>query len=151
MDLLTKNFRKMIIENAKQLKVTMSEIACVTGVSTSQLRYWERKGYIASKQDEQNKNHHFSLVTLFKVSIIKMYLDEGYTLAVAVQKERERRNYHDIFQQFIADCVMGVSEENGQGRVDLGPLSDDPGKRVVAIIEDGKTKLKLFPNSDEEN
>lgn len=108
MDQLTKNLRKMI--SAGNLKVSMSEMARVAGVSTSQLRYWDRKGFIKSEQDEQNKNHYFSLRTLFQVCTIKMYLDQGYTLAVAVQKERERRKYHGIFKQFIVDRVMGISE-----------------------------------------
>ena len=55
MDPLSEKIRKMIA--SKQLKISMSEVARVTGVSTSQLRYWEKKGYIKSEQDEQNKNH----------------------------------------------------------------------------------------------
>ena len=51
MDPLSEKIRKMIA--SKQLKISMSEVARVTGVSTSQLRYWEKKGYIKSEQDEQ--------------------------------------------------------------------------------------------------
>ena len=58
MDPLSEKIRKMIA--SKQLKISMSEVARVTGVSTSQLRYWEKKGYIKSEQDKQNKNHYFS-------------------------------------------------------------------------------------------
>lgn len=143
MDQLTKNLRKMI--SAGNLKVSMSEMARVAGVSTSQLRYWDRKGFIKSEQDEQNKNHYFSLRMLFQVCTIKMYLDQGYTLAVAVQKERERRKYHGIFKQFIVDRVMGISEHDGCGEIDLGPLSDEPSKKVVAVVENGQTRLKLKP------
>lgn len=149
MDQLTKNLRKMII--ASKLKVSMSEMARVTGVSTSQLRYWDRKGYISSEQDEQNKNHYFSLVTLLQVYIIKMYLDQGYTLMVAVQKERERRKNYSIFKQFIVDRVMGIKENNGCGEIDLGPLNDESGKKVVAIVEHGTTTLKLRPNNGTEH
>ena len=38
MDPLSGKIRKMIA--SKQLKINMSEVARVTGVSTSQLRYW---------------------------------------------------------------------------------------------------------------
>lgn len=142
MDLLTKSFRKMIIEN--QLKISMSELARVTGVSTSQLRYWERKGYITSEQDQQNKNHYFSLVTMFQVYAIKIFLDQGFTLTVAVQKEKERRQCHEIFKHFIIDRVMGISQVDGQkGEVDLGPLTDDPNKKVIAVVEPDKTSLRL--------
>ena len=69
MDPLSEKIRKMIA--SKQLKISMSEVARVTGVSTSQLRYWEKKGYIKSEQDEQNKNHYFSFSTIFQVLTIK--------------------------------------------------------------------------------
>ena len=44
MDPLSEKIRKMIA--SKQLKISMSEVARVTGVSTSQLRYWEKKGIL---------------------------------------------------------------------------------------------------------
>ena len=55
MDPLSEKIRKMIA--SKQLKINMSEVARVTGVSNSQLRYLEKKGYIKSEQDDKNKNH----------------------------------------------------------------------------------------------
>ena len=78
MDVLGKQFREIFKSN--DIKIGMTELAKVTGVSPSQLRYWERKGYICSQQDQQNKNHHFSILTAYQVRTIKFYLDEGYTL-----------------------------------------------------------------------
>ena len=89
MDRFSNQVRKMIV--SKQLKVSMTEVSRVTGVSTSQLRYWEKKGYIQSEQDDQNKNHYFSLPTIFQAFTIKLFLDQGYTLTMAVKKEQHRR------------------------------------------------------------
>ena len=69
MDPLSEKIRKMIA--SKQLKISMSEVARVTGVSTSQLRYWEKKGYIKSEQDEQKKKNYFIFKKIFHLLKIK--------------------------------------------------------------------------------
>ncbi|MDE6948308.1 MerR family transcriptional regulator [Lactobacillus reuteri] len=142
MDPLSGKIRKMIA--SKQLKISMSEVARVTGVSTSQLRYWEKKGYIKSEQDEQNKNHYFSFSTIFQVLTIKVFLDQGFTLAMAVKKERKRRELHKIFTRFITDGIKEV-EQTGEdsGEVKLGPLAEDSTKEVYAVIDSDKTSLRI--------
>lgn len=142
MDPLSEKIRKMIA--SKQLKISMSEVARVTGVSTSQLRYWEKKGYIKSEQDEQNKNHYFSFSTIFQVLTIKVFLDQGFTLAMAVKKERKRRELHKIFTRFITDGIKEV-EQTGEdsGEVRLGPLAEDSTKEVYAVIDGDKTSLRI--------
>ena len=134
MDPLSEKIRKMIA--SKQLKISMSEVARVTGVSTSQLRYWEKKGYIKSEQDEQNKNHYFSFPTIFQVLTIKVFL--------AVKKERKRRELHKIFTCFITDGIKEV-EQTGEdsGEVKLGALAEDSTKEVYAVIDGEKTSLRI--------
>lgn len=142
MDPLSEKIRKMIA--SKQLKISMSEVARVTGVSTSQLRYWEKKGYIKSEQDEQNKNHYFSFPTIFQVLTIKVFLDQGFTLAMAVKKERKRRELHKIFTRFITDGIKEVEQtEEDSGEVKLGPLAEDSTKEVYAVIDSDKTSLRI--------
>lgn len=142
MDPLSEKIRKMIA--SKQLKISMREVARVTGVSTSQLRYWEKKGYIKSEQDEQNKNHYFSFPTIFQVLTIKVFLDQGFTLAMAVKKERKRRELHKIFTRFITDGIKEV-EQTGEdsGEVKLGSLAEDSTKEVYAVINGDKTSLRI--------
>lgn len=143
MDALGKQFREIF--KSDDIKIGMSELAKVTGVSSSQIRYWERKGYIHSQQDQQNKNHHFSLMTAYQVRIIKFYLDQGYTLQVAVQKERERRALGKVFRHFISDRIQGIEQDSdGDGLVRLGRLDDDPTREVYARVDkDGQTTLHL--------
>lgn len=142
MDPLSEKIRKMIA--SKQLKISMSEAARVTGVSTSQLRYWEKKGYIKSEQDEQNKNHYFSFPTIFQVLTIKVFLDQGFTLAMAVKKERKRRELHKIFTRFITDGIKEVKQTgDDSGEIKLGPLTEDPTKEVYAVINGDKTSFRI--------
>lgn len=149
MDALEKQFREIFKSN--DIKIGMTELAKVTGVSPSQLRYWERKGFIHSQQDQQNKNHHFSLMTAYQVRTIKFYLDQGYTLQVAVQKEHERRTLGKVFRHFITDRIQSIDQDdNGDGLVMLGKLDDDPTKEVYARVDqDGKTTLHLRPVQDD--
>lgn len=143
MDTLGKRLREIFKSN--DIKIGMTELAKVTGVSPSQLRYWERKGYIHSQQDQQNKNHHFSLLTAYQVRTIKFYLDEGYTLQVAVQKEQRRRTLARTFHRFIEERIKSIEQDDaGDGLVLLGQLDDDPTKEVYARVDqDGKATLHL--------
>lgn len=142
MDQLTEKMREMITNS--ELKISMTEVARVTGVSTSQLRYWEKKGYIKSAQDQQNKNHYFDLFTIFQAYTIKLFLDQGYTLTTAVQKEKERRESHQIFKTFITNGVRSVVQTGKDtGEVKLGTLAEMPTKEVYAVVRDGKTSLHL--------
>lgn len=149
MDALGKQFRKIF--KSDDIKIGMTELAKVTGVSPSQLRYWERKGFIHSQQDQQNKNHHFSLMTAYQVRTIKFYLDQGYTLQVAVEKERERRALGKVFRHFITDRIQSIDQDDdGDGLVMLGRLDDDPTKEVYARVDrDGQTTLHLRPAQDD--
>lgn len=136
-------YRKRFIK--ANLRLSMRELAEAAEVSPSQLRYWERKGYIHSEQTQENSSHKYQLATLFQVMGIKYYLDEGYTLPVAVAKEDERRSQMKDFQRFIVDRVFEIEATKEGTRIDLGPLEDDPKKSVEAIVkEDDHVELRLF-------
>ncbi|KRM27166.1 transcriptional regulator, MerR family [Limosilactobacillus panis DSM 6035] len=140
--MLKDQFRRMLSDD--KLQITMTELAQVTGVSTSQIRYWERKGYIKSSQDEKNKNHRFKLFTIFRVYTIKYFLDQGYTLAMAVQKEQERQKLGRIFQRFMADQIVDIhQDEDESGEVVLGKLAEDPTKEVYAKVDQDGSTLHL--------
>lgn len=142
-----KNFRNLIAGD--ELRINMTELSRVTGVSTSQIRYWERKGYIHSKQDEKNKNHHFSFLTLLNVYTIKYYLDQGYTLSAAVDKERHHRELGKIFQSFLADRIKGVEQvDAGHGEISLGTLTNDPSREIYAVVDRQGTRLYSRPAVD---
>ena len=140
--LLADRFRKMIKQS--NLRITMSQLVEMTGVSPSQIRYWEKKGYINSEQGEKNQNHLYSINILYRVCTIKFFLDQGYTLAVAVKKEQERREAVKLFREFIFSQKLSVEQTgSGKGEIILGKIAENPNTEVYATIEDGKTELHL--------
>ena len=142
--MLGKQFRQLITN--EHLRISVTELANVTGVSTSQIRYWERKGYISSKQSDKNKNHYFSFLTLFRVATIKHYLDQGFTLATAVDKERQRQELGKGFRTFITDQVKAITQLGPKkGEVILGTLTDDPEKEIYAVVDQKGTRLYSRP------
>ena len=145
MDSLGKQLRAIF--KSEDIKIGLSELTKVTGASPSQVRYWERKGYIHSEQDQENKNHRFNLMAVYQVRTIKFYLDQGYTLQVAVQKEQKRRALGKIFHLFITNRVKEIKlTDDGCGEVRLGTLEEDPTQEVYAQVDqDDKTTMHLRP------
>lgn len=137
---LSAAIKRLIV--SKELKINMTEASRLTGVSTSQLRYWEKKGYIKSEQGEQNKNHYFTLTTVLQAFTIKFFLDQGFTLAMAVKKEQKRRESSLILRQFITNGVTAVKQN---GEVKLGPLADDPATEVYAQVAGDHVSYHLRP------
>ena len=141
---ITEEFRKMFVH--EKLRISMSELSQAANVSPSQIRYWERKGYIASEQDQQNKSHKYTLMTLVQVTGIKYFLDEGFTLPVAVKKQKEHQVMAKSFKHFIGDRLLDFENDGKTGAtlINLGKLDDAPDKEVVAIVQGpGHVKLTL--------
>lgn len=126
------------------LKITMSELSEATGVSPSQIRYWEKKGFINSLQEQKNQNHKYTRDTLVTVMGIKYYLNQGFTLQAAYEKQREQRGMFRSVKTFSYDRVKDIDMKDGHVEMDLGPLDDDSTKEVVALLnEKGHSKIIL--------
>lgn len=145
--MLGNQFRHLLKEN--QIKISLTELAKVTRISTSQARYWDRKGYIHSLQGKQGKKHYFTLPTVLQTLTIKHFLDQGYTLKKAISKEQKHQKGGKVFQQFITNRVMATPQTNlGKGVVNLGQLDDDPSKEVFAQVnKNGQTSLHVRPKT----
>ena len=72
------------------IRIGIGDMCKITGVTGRQLRYWEERGYIKSLADEKNSARKYSWEMLYKVGSIKAFIDEGYTLAKAVEKSELR-------------------------------------------------------------
>lgn len=134
-------FPKVFKTAMEKAQLPLSEMARVAGVSARQIRYWEKKGYITSHQAQKNQNHKFNFFSLLKVMEIKEFLDEGYTLQAAVEKQRERQNILRSVRRLISERLLGVEEvaacQEGV-EINLGPLDNDETKVVVAQIKAGQ-------------
>lgn len=124
----------------------IGDLARITGVSQSQLRYWESKNYITPIQDSIGKNRKYAMIEIGKALIIKKYLDEGFTLTAAVRKSIEHKEMMEISRKVAVDRFLGIEEIDGNSAINLGPLEDEPDKNVYAIVKDGHTSLRLISN-----
>lgn len=89
---MDKEFKQKLAEIVKDNAwyMGLGDVSRATGISQTKLRYWERKGYIESKQGK-NQNRKFSYSMLIKAYQIKLFLDQGYTLAVAAEKAEAKK------------------------------------------------------------
>lgn len=126
-----------------RIQVGIGDLAKMTGVPQSKIRYWEQKGYIQSVQNDEGQNHKYSFFMMGKVHLINHYLEEGFTLTMAVKKADRHKEVMDMITQVATDRFESLELFNGLPAVNLGPVEELAGKSVVAVIEDGKTRLHL--------
>ncbi|GAF36610.1 MerR family transcriptional regulator [Lentilactobacillus farraginis] len=122
----------------------IGDVENATGISQTKLRYWERKGYIKSAQGK-GQNRKFTYGTLMKVYQMKMYLDQGYTLAVAAEKAESKSQIMRTLKRAIFDRYEGMETIDGNPAINLGSLTDDPKHVLYAIVKKDDTELKLLP------
>lgn len=84
--------------------IGISELSKMTNVSPRQLRYWESKGYIESVDEKHSQTaRKYRLFTVFKVQLIKKYLDNDCTLNQALQKADAKiqmaKSFRQLFKQ----------------------------------------------------
>ena len=100
------------------LRIGIGDMSKMTGVSSRQLRYWEQKGYIKAMNEEEGVARKYGLGSMYKIFAIKHFLDEGYTLAKAVEK----------------------AELHRKGRVDLGTAES---YHVYGVVDEKGTRIEL--------
>lgn len=132
------------------VQISLQELCHVAKVSPSQVRYWEKKGYIHSQQAQKNQNHRYSLPTLLQVVCIRILLEQGYTLKAAVEHEKYRRGIIHSLKRFFSDRVGEMNIDDQQvAKMDLGPLEGKENVHVQAEIPPtGETKLRLIDVKD---
>ncbi|MGO3549169.1 MAG: MerR family transcriptional regulator [Paucilactobacillus nenjiangensis] len=124
----------------KMMQFGIGDLSRVTQVSQSKLRYWESKGYIHPIQIQTGQNRKYSMATLSRVRMIKYFLDEGYTLPVAVKKANEQKETISVLRKVMVERFVSIDEIDGKPAVNMGPVEDQPGKKLVAIVDlDGVT------------
>ncbi|GBD92872.1 hypothetical protein BMS3Abin05_00447 [bacterium BMS3Abin05] len=74
--------------------LTSKEVICKLDISLRQLYYWELKGIVKPKSILMGSREfkRYSTQDVKTLKQIKYYLDEGYTLARAIQKSNPNTN-----------------------------------------------------------
>lgn len=115
------------------LVLGIGDVAEATGVSQSQLRYWERKGYIHSQAVEDGKNRKFSYKTLLRVQEIKTLQDDGLTLVAAVKQAQRRDDLFDSLRSFIDGRFKRICfDDETHIQINLGQFDPDPKQELIA-------------------
>jgi len=136
--------KRMPIE---KLILGIGDVAAATGVSQSQIRYWEGKGYIHSESSSDGKNRKFSYKTVLKVQQIKTYLDDGYTLAGAAKQSQRRGAYFETLRSFFEGRFVAMDVDAEAAQINLGRFDPEPGKDLVAERINDKWQFKLIAST----
>lgn len=128
-----------------QLTIGISELSRMTGVSPRQLRYWQKKGYIIPKnEDEPGRAHVYTLKMVIKAAAMSNLLQTGYTLKAAAAQVDERMRPAQTIYHLLADRYQGYEvADNGQILVDLGPFDPQPDQELFVKLVGDKVKFEL--------
>lgn len=131
-----------------RLVFRIGELSSMTGVSARQLRYWEKKDFIESREREDGQQARvYTFKTFVKVSMMKYFIDSGYTLSAAASQAEERQANVKILHRFIRSGMQGFAEVDGQMALNLGPF--DAEQTLMALVpEEGDVTYRLLPNDE---
>ncbi|HBF76012.1 MAG TPA: MerR family transcriptional regulator [Lactobacillus sp.] len=124
----------------------IGDVAAATGVSQSQLRYWEQKGFIESeKVNGQNRKYSYDM--LIRVFMINSFIKEGFTLAAAVKRASEHRETMKLLRQSMIDRFQGIEKIDGYPAVNLGYMDDEHAKVLYLVVKENGTDIKIVPKN----
>lgn len=129
-----KDYLVQKVFSAENMVFRIGELSTMTGVSSRQLRYWEQKNYIHSIQrgdDQAARMYHFREYA--RVTGIKHFLDQGFTLVTAVAKMNEYIDTANAIHNFVKESIKGVATKDGHLEIDLGWFDQDQHERIIAV------------------
>ncbi|MCT4486720.1 MerR family transcriptional regulator [Levilactobacillus parabrevis] len=131
-----------------RLVFRIGELSSMTGVSARQLRYWEKKELIVSREREDGQQARvYTFKTFIKVSMMKYFLDAGYTLAGAAKQAQAREENVKHIHRFVSTGMKGFAMIDSQMAINLGAF-DDTQTLMALLPDDGPIHYKLLPNDE---
>lgn len=124
----------------------IGETSRVTEASTTQIRYWEKRGLIESVSHGKGQNKRYNLINISTILYLKMMLDNGYTLNKAAEMAKERLANVDIIRLFISNRVNSIAHDGDSTILNLGPLENDKKFDVIADVSNDDVVLNKEPN-----
>lgn len=137
------NTLKKIIDS-DSLLLSIGDVANAIDVSTRQLRYWEKKGYIKSKISKSGQRK-YTYFTLLQAGDIAGYINEGYTLASAAEKTANNARIMKRLRQFLQTRFDNGYEIEGGYEIDLGEIKDVDAEQHLHIdlMKDGESFFQI--------
>lgn len=136
------------VKRLRDLDISMGigETSRVTEASTTQIRYWEKRGLIESVSHGKGQNKRYNLMNISTILYLKMMLDNGYTLNKAAEMAKERLANVDIIRLFISNRVNSIAHDGDNTILNLGPLENDKKFDVIADVSNDDVVLNKEPN-----
>ncbi|MCI1890589.1 MerR family transcriptional regulator [Schleiferilactobacillus perolens] len=140
-----------IVKKLKSIDISMGigETSRITGATVTQIRYWEKKGFIHPIRHQTGGNKRYSLKTMTKIIIIKSFMDDGYTLAKAGEMIKAHYQDVDTFRTIVTQRLVGLTHDNDITRLNLGPIDNDDGFNLVIEVRGKQVHLLKRPQSHE--
>lgn len=127
-----------------KLQFGIGDLARMTGVSTRQLRYWEKQGYVkALDRNDDQESRLYGFRAFLKVSIIKQHINDGDTLRTAVIHANEHIDSAMITKHIMKQAFQGLEDFQGTVAVNMGYFDDDETQLLYVFLEDGKVKYRV--------
>lgn len=140
MDNFTKRLRSLYIT------IGIGETSRITGATTTQIRYWEKKGLIQSVRRGDGTNKRYTLKNIAGILFIKSKIDEGYTLTKAAEDLQQYLKDADALQLLISQRLESIEKDGDVSTLSFGPAENVPDADIVARIKDNDVKLYLEKN-----
>jgi DNA-binding transcriptional MerR regulator len=129
---------KKIIDSETML-LSIGDVAHAIDVSTRQLRYWEKKGYIKSRISKSGQRK-YTYFTMLQAGNIANYINEGFTLAKAAEKAQNNGRIMKMLRHFLQDRFSGGREIPNGYEFDLG--------EVKGLAEDQHLHIEVMENGE---
>ncbi len=141
-----KQFKKPSFDN---MQFRIGELARMTGVSTRQLRYWEKQGYVSTiKREDEQESRLYGFKAYVKVSVIKQFLDDGESLHDAVVAANEQLESVSVVQHIMKTAFQGLKMHDGRFVVNLGYFDEAETQLLYVSIDSGKVKYTVVNPSE---
>lgn len=133
------------IIDSSDITVGLSDVAKASKVSSTQIRYWTKKGYLKSKKSPKNQetSTKFPIVSIINARLIKHYLDEGYTLTASVNHMKKHQTSVKNFRDALFKRIKDIEKKDHKTIINLGTFEPNPHKNIFLQINSGKATFFL--------
>ncbi|MCK8607081.1 MerR family transcriptional regulator [Apilactobacillus ozensis] len=120
----------------KKLIFKIGEVSKMIDVSPRQIRYWESKGCIESLRGNENSSRVYDFHNFMKISSIKYFLDQGYTLHGAIDQTKNHIKNMDFLRKFLEKSYHGIQELDGKMAVNLGFFNAEKSEILYGMLNE---------------
>ncbi|KRO18407.1 MerR family transcriptional regulator [Lacticaseibacillus saniviri] len=123
------------------ISLGIGETSRVTGATATQIRYWEKKGLIEALRHESGGNKRYTLKNIAIISMIKMMMDDGYTLAKAGEIITQRYKNADALHTIMKTRLEKIDYDAESTEYKFGQIENDPDFDITVRVTGDTVKI----------